>query len=232
VAISLFKMFAKLGGRKIVCATRWPPNTLKEADQVFYSFTADHLGKYVFWVALGIFYRLAFRVYGPWKPKLKICQVGLNIFSKIAVHFKWFSRGLKNVDYNNYKKIKNKKWLLVTPTYTLTLHSPRWGAPITLSYPITSHPSPPIHSKPKTCPHMHKGKHSCTGKECRQCIGLPQSQTIKKDYRIPKAISYSLFFFFFPIMMHLLLLQIPDSFSSALSVCIFCLCVSLSLSLL
>jgi hypothetical protein len=79
---------------------------------------------------------------------------------------------------------------------------------------------------------MHKGKHSCTGKECRQCIGLPQSQTIKKDYIIPKAISYSLFFFLLlPYYDALALLQIPDSFSSALSVCIFCLSVSVPLSL-
>jgi hypothetical protein len=37
----------------------------KRSRPGFYSFTADCLRKYVFWVALGIFYRLGFRVYGP-----------------------------------------------------------------------------------------------------------------------------------------------------------------------
>jgi hypothetical protein len=74
-----------------VCATKWPPKeyiwSTKRSKPGFYSFTADRLRKYVFWVALvGIFYRLGFT--DPENLRSKSTKLIEHLFKKVAVNLK------------------------------------------------------------------------------------------------------------------------------------------------
>ncbi len=80
--------------------------------------------------------------------------------------------------------------------YTYTLHSPRWPHYTQLSHYLT-----PSLQYTRNQKHVHictKQNIHARGKNVDKCIGLPQSQTIKKDYIIPKAISYFLFLLLLP----------------------------------